>query len=55
MDDFGNSLDFHWGNIASNPRLQWTVWHFYGFIGPSGCLHVFCGNNIDPSWPYNHH
>lgn len=55
MDDFGNSLGVH-HDAAPNPCCRsWVIFHFYGLIGPGGCLNVACDHYVDLKLPYNYH
>jgi hypothetical protein len=54
MDDFGNSIAFYWDKNPNRCCLSWLLFHFYGMIGPGGCIHVACNEFIDLRTPGNH-
>lgn len=55
MDDFGNSLGFHYDGAKNKCCRSWIIFHFYNLIGPGGCLNVACDEFTDPKLQYNHH
>lgn len=55
MDDFGNSLGIHYDAAKDRCCRSWLIFHFYGMIGPGGCLNVACREYIDLWTTYNHH
>lgn len=48
MDDFGNSLAIYWDTSKSPCCQTWQLWHFYGMVGPGGCIHLSCAEFCDP-------
>lgn len=55
MDDFGDSLGIYYDVAKDKCCRSWLIFHFYGLIGPGGCINVACDQYVEVNCQYNHH